>query len=115
MSNYIPMSKDEAVSFFSVLYCGEHHIPGGGVKPFGLGWSVNHIGDLSTFDADKLTRLVFLAHDQCVRVEVQQGGPRAVKICIWKRSREGSISTRHPRLEDAVAKWRDRNHEREVV
>ena len=111
---YEAMTKESAVSFFSEFYCGEHHIPRIGVKPFGLGWAVNHMGDLSTFDTDRLTRLVFLAHDRCVRVEIQQGGPRTVKICIWKRIREGSIAYRHPTLEGALAKWRERNPESEV-
>ena len=104
------MTKEQATAFFAELFCGEHHIPRGGVKEWGIGWCVSTWADLSTFDADKLTRLVFLAHDYCVRAEVTHSGPRMVRICIWQRdTREGSIAERHPTLEQAVAAWRERN------
>jgi hypothetical protein len=105
------MSKEKATEFFSALYFGEHHIPSGGVKPFGPGWCVNHHGDLATFDFDALTRLVFLAHDKCVRAAVEASGPRMVKICIWQRSqRDGQIWSRHPTIEQALADWRSNGH-----
>ena len=101
------LTKEEAIDFFAELYGGKHHIPRGGVKDFGCGFSVNHYGDLSTFDFDKLTRLVFLAHDRCIRVEVSNSGPRMVKISIWKRhGREGDMWYRHPTIEQALALWR---------
>lgn len=105
------ITLEEATEFFAVLYDGAHHIPGGvkGLKEFGAGWSVNHIGDLSTFDFNVLTRLVFLAHDCCYRAEIMQGGPHAVKIAIWKRERDGSMSKRHPTIESALAVWRERH------
>lgn len=99
----------DAEDFFSELYFGKHHIPGK-IKPFGEGWSVNHHGDLSTFDFDALTRLVFLAHDRCMRTSIEQSGPRMIKIIIWKRdSRSGNIYSRHPTIEQALAKWRERH------
>lgn len=98
-------SYQEAEDFFSELYLGKHHIPAK-IKPFGQGWCINHSGDLSTFDGNTLTRLVFLAHDKCMRVEIQQGGRKAVKIAIWKRVRYGSIYERHPTIEDALVQWR---------
>ncbi len=39
---------------------GAHHLPK--VKEWGRGVCVNYRGDLSTFDGDRLTRLVILAH-----------------------------------------------------
>lgn len=103
------MTKEQATAFFAELFCGEHRIPRGGVQPFGLGWCVNTWVDLSTFDQDKLTRLVFLAHDRCVRAEITHSGPRMVRICIWQRIREGGITDRHPTLEQAVSAWRARH------
>src|ERR1039458_1928932 len=100
------LTKEEATEFFSELYGGEHHIPRGGLHDFGCGWSVNHYGDLSTFDFDKLTCLVFLCHDRAIRAEVMCSGPRMVKISIWKRKREGGISERHPTIEQALETWR---------
>lgn len=105
-------SYEVAEDFFSVLYHGKHHIPGK-IRPFGQGWHVNHYGDLSTFDFDTLTRLVFLSHDYCIRSKIQQSGPRMVKICIWQReSREGAISNRHPTIETALSTWREKHTEK---
>ncbi|MHC4748413.1 MAG: hypothetical protein ACYTFW_00930 [Planctomycetota bacterium] len=108
------MDKKTATDFFGELYGGKHHIPSGGLHKFGHGWSVNHYGDLPTFDFDTLTRLVFLCHDWCVRGAIQQSGPGMVKICIWQRShREGSMFERHPTIEDALKIWREGHVPRE--
>ena len=103
--------KEEAVKFFSAFYCGEHHIPGP-IREWGNGYCVNHVGELATFDFDKMTRLVFMGHDKCVRVAVAHGGPRALRIMIWKREgREGIMSVRHPTIESALELWRRNNKE----
>lgn len=66
-------------------------------------WEVNHIGQLSTFDFDCLTRLVISAHDNCVRATVLSSGSRMVKIWIHDRKgREGKMSQRHPTMEQAI-------------
>lgn len=103
------MSFAEAVDFFSEFYRGKHHIPESGIKEWGYGWFVSHYGTLSTFDFDALTRLVFMAHDKCIRVEVGASGPRRVKIMIHKRRREGDMMERHPTIETALGLWRDRH------
>lgn len=101
------MTKEEATAFFSILFYGEHHIPSE-VKPWGRGWKVSeYSGRLATFDFDGLTRLVFLAHDKCVRAEICQSGPGRVGICIWKRhGRSGDMFARHPSLKCALINWR---------
>lgn len=110
-----PLTHAEATDFFAALYRGAHHIPGrhygGGenVRAHGGGWSVSHFGYLSSFDFDKLTRLVLLAHERCIRVEVDSGGPRRVRIAIWRRQREGGMSERHPTIEQAIATFRGVN------
>lgn len=97
---------EEAEKFFNIFYLGAHHIPRSGIKPWGSGWCVNDSGDLSTFDGDKLTRLVFLAHDMCFRASVQPGGPSRIKIAIWKRDgRIGRMCERHPTLLKALDTW----------
>lgn len=113
------MNRAQAVEFFSELYFGEHHIPARGycgqhgVREFGPGsWYVNHYGDIATYDYSFLTRLVFLAHDRCVRASVQNGGPRRIKIVIWQRDkREGSMYERHPTIAAALDEWRERHPE----
>jgi len=109
------LTKEEATEFFSILYYGEHHIPSE-VKPFGMGWKVNAHASLATFDFDDLTRLVLLCHDRCIRTEIIQGGPGRVGIAIWRRQgREGDSTSRHPTIEQAIAKWREKHPESEVV
>lgn len=111
MATWKPTTREEAEAFFVEFYRGKHHIPGGEVKHSDKhGWCVNHYGDLSTWDFDMLTRLVFLAHDRCVRVSIDSSGPRMVRIIVHQRRyREGDISRRHPTLEQAVEAWRKRN------
>lgn len=61
----------------------------------------------STWDFDQLTRLVIAAHDECVRVEVSPSNPKHIKITLWPRhGRNGSLSERHPTIEDAIADFR---------
>ena len=62
---------------------GEHHL--NTVKPFGAGVCVNHMGDLSTYDFDGLTRLVILAHRDGVRIGVKSGAPCMVQITAFRR------------------------------
>jgi hypothetical protein len=101
------MTHAEAVEFFSDLYRGSHHIPGSkykgeNVKPYGHGWTITTHEDLSSFDWDILTRLVLMAHDRAVRVEVSPA-MRYLRISIWQRVRDESTMTGHPTIETAIA------------
>lgn len=101
------LTRQEAIDFFAEFYGGEHHFPKGGVKEFGDGWVVNHNqGDLATYDFDKLTNLVIMAHDKCIRVSVFPYNFNTLRIAIWKRQREGGMSLRHPTIEQAIEKFR---------
>jgi len=101
-----PMPESVATSFFAALFKGKHHIPCN-LKPFGFGWAVSYYGDLSTWDSNMLTRLVFLAHDACIRAEIGSSSPRMVRIIIHQRAtREGGFAQRHPTIESALANWR---------
>lgn len=94
----------EAREFFGELYYGEHHFPSQ-LKEFGYGWRMDHYGDLSTFDFNVLTRLVLMAHQKCIRVSIMPLNFKHIKICIWKRTRDGGISTGHPTIEQAIDKF----------
>lgn len=82
--------------------CGAHHLPK--VRDWGRGVTICYGNDLSTFDADRLTSLVLLAHRDGIRVEVSgDGGPRQVRISCHKRissddRKEFFIDQRHPTL-----------------
>jgi hypothetical protein len=63
-------------------------------------------GELATYDFSNLTRLVFLAHDACVRVSISPRSHRSLTLLFHQRQREGGIWQRHPTLENAVAEHR---------
>lgn len=108
-----PLTLLAALDFFATLYRGEHHIPNR-LRDDGRGvWSVSHYAGttgLSTFDADELTRLVFLAHDRSVRAWLTAGGPGRIRISIQARDAEvDSVSDGHPSVEEALEKFRSRD------
>ena len=86
-----------------------HHVDGlkkfPGAYPY---WTCLHYGDIATYDFDDLTRLVFAAHEFCVRISIQNGGPRRLKIVVHDRKFRVSDSTptRHPTIDTALANWR---------
>lgn len=64
--------------------------------------------DLSTFDSNTLTRLVLLAHDRAIRVDISPRSNRYLTMLFHQR-RHGAdlgIWERHPTAEDALAEHR---------
>lgn len=58
----------------------------------------------SSFDGDLLTRLVLLAHDRCIRVEMEAVAPRVMRLSFHKRQRTSEhVWGRHPTLEHHAA------------
>jgi len=104
------MTEDQKECF--VMLCdlcgGAHHIRGK-VKPCGKGIEVNlkHGFHASSYDYDGLTRAIVLAHDRCIRFEIEPSGPGMIKLVFHKRhSRDGRMYERHPELEDHVRQIR---------
>lgn len=99
---------EEAENFFDELFYGKHHFPDK-IKKFGPGWSINTYGDVATFDGDMMTRLVFMAHRDAIRVSIFQAGPNRLKIAIHKRKHgPGRFSERHPTIEEALKKFQEK-------
>lgn len=107
------MTHKEAFDFFSKFLRGTPHF--GRITTlakYGSGWKINVTHELSTFDYNDLTRLVVLAHDECIRVvisvdETIATGP--MRIVIFKRgTRDRGVSptARHPELEEHVEEIR---------
>lgn len=61
----------------------------------------------ATFDANLLTILVVLAHDQCIRVSIHSRGMNTLLLTFHPRKREGGYSERHPTLEEHVKQIRE--------
>ena len=100
------MKKETAIGFFSEFYYGEHHIPNE-IKPCGDGWMVNHDrGSLATYDFNQLTWLVLMAHEKCIRVEINPIRNGILQIKLHQREREGTITTAHPTIEAAIINFR---------
>lgn len=89
------------------VFHGEHHAPER-IYAFGRGIKCNAESHrLSTFDFDYLTRLVVLAHDACVRVEIVSSGPGRIGLVMHKRAgRTGNSFDRHPTMEEAIERVR---------
>lgn len=96
-----------AKAFFVEFYGGEHHFPRTGINRWGDGFCILHDqGDLATYDYNQLTKLVLMGHERCIRVSIQPHAFKTVRISIWQREREGSISHRHPTIEQAIEAFR---------
>ena len=94
----------EAEHFFDKAFGGLHHLPSK-IQRFGLGWNVDYIGDVATFDSGFMTKLVILGHDMCLRVSILDG-PNGLRIAVHKRKRAGGFSEPHPFLQDAIFQLR---------
>lgn len=79
---------------------GDHHLPN--VYEWGMGICISVHGDISTFDWDRLTYLLLIAHRYRIRIEISSSGPRAVRVIAHRRKAEGTQSVRHPELTDLV-------------
>lgn len=75
------------------------------------------LGGLATYDSDELTRLVFLAHDACVRVSIEARGPHHLcfRFSLRKLREGGSVWDRHPTIEGALARWREEHPAQEAT
>lgn len=104
------MSKEVAHQFFVDFFCGAHHF-GGQLKEWGYGWCMPMRNNMATIDYNGLTKLVLMAHDRAIRVEIVPRGMSRALICIWQRDRSTGMSTGHPTIEQAIEKHRLNNWE----
>lgn len=97
--------QEHCIKALSVFAHGRHHLPK--PKEFGNGVCVNWVGDLASFDFDRLTRLVLVAHACAVRIEIASSGPRMVKIVAHRRKHGDrkvlKFHEYHPSLADLQA------------
>jgi hypothetical protein len=77
--------------------------------------SINYWGDLSTYDGNGLSRLVFLAHWFCIRVEIDPCNFQYIKISFSPRERGGDIYKNHPKLDEAVDHFKNFMTKKEII
>ncbi len=102
------LSEQESNEFFTEFFCGKHNIPKT-IRRTGSGWSVVISRYLATVDVNDLTRLVFLAHEKGIRVEILAKESLKLQIMIHKRdkgSNDGIMG--HPSIETALENWKKR-------
>lgn len=107
--------------FAGRFYGGLHHFPGESKGLRKVDW--NHWlycawkqrPGFSTYDFDSLTRLVFLAHDTGIRVEVNPSMNYLEIVCHPRVFvPEKGRAYPHPTIEAALADWRTRSPARDV-
>lgn len=68
---------------------------------------------LCTWDSEHLTALVILAHEFCLRMEIEAATIGTLALSFWPRERNtGSTMTRHPTIAEAVQRWSSQPPER---
>ena len=63
--------------------------------------------DLSTWDFNRLTMFVFLCHEARIRGSIESGKFKPFTIWLSPRHHDGSLSHRHPNLDEALAAFRE--------
>ena len=58
--------------------------------------------ELSTWDFNQLTLLVFLCHAARIRCQLESAGPKMIRIAFWQREEAGDMAIRHPNLAEAI-------------
>lgn len=106
-----PESEQRIEHVLARAYRGIHHVLGWDKrKPLSADTlSVVVPYAISTYDYDVLTRLVFAAHEDAVRVEIAPAGPRHLKLYLSARQGHDpglSFCDRHDTLDEAVRKFR---------
>ena len=107
------MSNDqwECYQMLGDLFFGFHRITGK-LHEWGSGIKLNttNVNSFATFDFNRLTRAVVMAHDRMIRLEICPSGPGMLGITLFKRHvRKGSMYERHPTIEDAIKTIREAN------
>lgn len=97
---------ERVANLLGVLFAGIYHIER---DVYRADWSTEDWINLTiigqcwaTWDFDTLTRLVLLAHDQCIRIDLDAAAPRIMRLRFHPRLRTGPIHRRHPTIEEAV-------------
>lgn len=89
------------------VFLGIYHIDSPSLRK--ADWASDHwisvavYGPMSTFDNSMLTRLVFLAHERCVRLEIKGAAPNYLRLNFAARSRESrDIYGWHPTVLESI-------------
>ena len=77
-------------------------------------WSAENVAalnireSLATFDHQRLSELVVLCHDACIRLRIEPRTHSHLRLFFCRRRRDGAIHERHPTMEQAIESVRSR-------
>jgi hypothetical protein len=101
---------EQVADLLGDLFVGLYHLDGAE----SVDWANDHhievrvrYKEWASFDTNLLTKLVFLAHDRCIRVSVSPRSHLALTLLFHQRQRDGGTWARHPTIEDALAMYRE--------
>jgi hypothetical protein len=100
----------EVADILGQVYRGIYHIEKPARK---VDWSNKYwiviclYGDMATFDGQVLTELVVMCHDRAIRMEISGAAPNYLRLMFHRRTRFGTMISRHPTIEDAIERIRD--------
>jgi hypothetical protein len=120
MSRYYANGKisklgENVADLLNDVWCGIYHIDDLFLRK--VDWTnknwirISIFGGLNSYDDDKLTRLIILAHDRCLRVEINPCNFNHLELLFHQRERVGDFYSRMPTMEDHLAEIR-KNHQR---
>lgn len=105
---------NQIFNLLSDIYCGSHHFVQA-TNMDKIDWSndvwieVPIRGGLYSYDDNKLTAILVLAHDNLLRVEINPRANRWLSLVFHKRrGRTGRIFERMPTMEDHIKSIRKR-------
>jgi hypothetical protein len=100
---------EQVADLLGDLFVGLYHLEGAA----SLDWANDHHievrvvhKDWASFDSNLLTKLIFLAHDRCLRVSLNPRSHHAMTLLFHQRKREGGVWERHPTIEQALEEHR---------
>lgn len=109
ITNISPLGEQVA-DLLGDLFVGLYHLDG--AKK--VDWANDHHIEIraaykewGSFDSNLLTKLVFLAHDRCLRVSINPRSAHALTLLFHQRQREGGTWERHPTIDQALAMHRE--------
>lgn len=109
IENLSPLGEQVA-DLLGDLFSGLYHLDGAEKVDWANG---HHIEvriahkEWGSFDSNLLTKLVFLAHDRCLRVSMNPRSHYALTLLFHQRQRDGGVWERHPTIEQALTMHRE--------
>lgn len=116
LNDMSPLGENVA-NLLDKVFCGIYHLDMGKLQK--VDWGDTYVvcvqlymRNLSTYDNDNLTRLVVLAHDHCLRVDISARTVKTLELMFHQRKPSGSYAERMPTIEQHLADIRRYHPER---